>query len=64
MKQLKIKLLHPASMLVQLPEGYQDYITQVESRKGSNIAKGNTTQQQSWVEPITWNSSLWVAKLR
>ena len=45
METLQIKLLHPSSLLAQLPEGYQDYFIQVESRKGSYIAKGNMSQQ-------------------
>ena len=54
----KLFLIHPTFLLVQLPEGYQDCFIQVESRKGFYIAKGNTTHQQSWVEPIIWNSSV------
>ena len=54
---LQIKLLYPASPLVQLLEGYTEYFIKVEGRKDSYIAKGNTTQQQSRVEPVTWSPS-------
>ena len=42
------------SLLVQLPKGCEDYFINVEGRKGSYTANGNTAQQQSWVEPVTW----------
>ena len=45
--------MHPTSLLVQLPEGCKDYFIIVEGRKGSYTAKGNTAQQQSWVEQFT-----------
>ena len=54
---LQIKLLHPASLLVQLPEGLMDYLIKVEGRKDSYKANGKTNQKQSWVEPITWSPS-------
>ena len=43
--------------MIQLLDCYQDHFIQVEGSKGSNMFAGNTIQQQSWVEPITWNSS-------
>ena len=40
MESPQIKLWHPASQLVQLPEGYKDYFIKVKGSKGSYIAKG------------------------
>ena len=57
MDPLQIILLHPASLLVQLPESYKECFKQVEGRKSTYIAKGNKSQQESWVEPIIWSSS-------
>ena len=33
MEPLQIKVLHPASLLVQLPEGYKDFLIKAESKK-------------------------------
>ena len=57
MKPLQIKQIHPASLLVWKPEDYEECFIKVEGRKGPYIAKGNTTQQLSWMEPVTWNPS-------
>ena len=49
MGPLQVKVIHAASLWVQLPEDPKDYFIKVESRKGSYTFKGNTTYQQSKV---------------
>ena len=54
MEPLQVKVVHPTSLLVQLPEGCKDYFINVEK---AHAAKENTAQQQSWVKPVTWTPS-------
>ena len=54
MEYLQAKVMCPTSILVQLKEGCKDYFIKVKGRKASHTAKGNTAQQQSWMEPVTW----------
>ena len=54
MELLQDKVMHPMSILMQLPEGCKDYFIKAESRKSFHTAKWNTDQQQLHVEPVTW----------
>ena len=38
-----LHIKHPTYHLVQMPEGYKDYVLQGEGKKGFYIGKENTT---------------------